>query len=165
LQGEALSGTAGLFVFLFGLVGLGLGAHFAVAGATAVARAFHVSEATVGLTILAFGASIPELFITLTAAARGQTQLAVGHLVGSNVFNSFGAIGLTASLVPLRVGPALSGDLLVMAAASALLLPLLITSWRLTRPRGALLVLSYVGYVVFLAWRQGLVTPAMLGLS
>jgi cation:H+ antiporter len=165
LQGEGLSGTAGIFAFLFGLIGLAVGAHFTVAGAIAVARDFHVSEATVGLTVVAFGASIPELFVTLTATARGQTQIAIGHLVGSNVFNSLGVIGVTSALIPLSISPALSSDLLVMAAASALLLPLLITSWRLTRPRGALLVLSYAGYLIFLAWRQGLVAPAMLGLS
>jgi cation:H+ antiporter len=165
LQSEGQSGTAGLFTFLFGLVGLAVGAHFAVDGAIAVAREFHFSQAMIGLTVVAFGSSIPELVITLIAAARGQTQMAIGHLVGSNVFNSLGALGLTSALVPLSVSPALSDDLLVMAAASALLLPLLITSWRLTRPRGALLVLSYACYLVFLAWRQGLVTPAMIGLS
>jgi cation:H+ antiporter len=165
LQGEGQSGTVGIFIFLFGLVGLAVGAHFAVDGAVAVAREFHLSQAMIGLTAVAFGSSIPELVVTLVAAARGQTQMAIGHLVGSNVFNSLGAIGLTAALVPLSVNPALSSDLLAMAAASALLLPLLITSWRLTRPRGALLVLTYACYLIFLAWRQGLVTPAMVGLS
>lgn len=165
LQTDGLSGTAGLFIFLFGLVGLAVGAHFAVDGAVAVAREFHLSQAMIGLTAVAFGSSIPELVVTLIAAVRGQTQIAIGHLVGSNVFNSLGAIGITASLVPLSVNPILSDDLLVMAGASALLLPLLITSWRLTRPRGALLVLSYASYLIFLAWRQGLVTPAMVGLS
>jgi cation:H+ antiporter len=165
LQGEGMSGTAGLFIFLFGLAGLAVGAHFAVDGAVAVAREFHLSQAMIGLTVIAFGASIPELFVTLIAAARGHTQLAIGHLVGSNVFNSLGAIGVTAALVPLSVSPALNADLLAMAAASALLLPLLITSWRLTRPRGALLILSYACYLIFIAWRQGLITPAMVGLS
>jgi cation:H+ antiporter len=165
LQGEGLPGTAGLFYFLFGLVGLGVGSHFAVEGAVVVAREFHVSQAMIGLTVVAFGSSIPELFVTLIAAARGQTQIAIGHLVGSNVFNSLGAVGLTAALVPLSVNPMLNDDLLVMAGASALFLPLLITSWRLTRPRGAILVLTYASYLFFLAWRQGLVTPAMMGLS
>jgi len=165
LQGETASGTAGVFIFLFGVIGLGVGAHFAIDGAVAVARQFHLSEATIGLTAVALGASIPELFVTLIAVARGQTQIAIGHLVGSNVFNTLGALGLTSAFVPLSVNPALSSDLLVMAAASALLLPLLITSWRLTRPRGALLVLSYACYLIFVAWRQGLVTPAMIGLS
>jgi len=165
LQGETVSGTAGVFFFLFGMIGLGVGAHFAVDGAVATARQFHLSQATIGLTIIAFGASIPELFVTLIAAGRGQTQIAIGHLVGSNVFNTLGALGLTSALVPLSVNPALSSDLLAMAAASALLLPLLITSWRLTRPRGALLVLTYACYLIFIAWRQGLVTPAMIGIG
>ena len=165
LQGDTSSGTAGVFVFLFGLVGVAVGAHFTVAGAVAVAREFHLSEAMIGLTVVAFGASVPELVVTLVAAARGHTQIAIGHLVGSNVFNSLGAVGLTAALFPLRVNPVLGVDLLAMAAASALLLPLLATHWRLTRPRGALLLLSYACYLVFLAWRQGWVTPAMIGMG
>jgi cation:H+ antiporter len=165
LQGGTSSGAAGTFVFLFGLVGVAVGAHFTVAGAVAVAREFHLSEAMIGLTVVAFGASVPELVVTLVAAARGHTQIAIGHLVGSNVFNSLGAIGLTAALFPLRVNPTLGADLLAMTAASALLLPLLATHWRLTRPRGALLLLSYACYLVFLAWRQGWVSPAMIGMG
>jgi cation:H+ antiporter len=165
LQGDTASGTAGIFVFLFGLVGVTVGAHFAVAGALAVAREFHVSEAVIGLTVVAFGASVPELFITLIAAARGHTQIAIGHLIGSNVFNTLGAIGVTAALFPLHVNSTLGVDLLAMAAASALLLPLLATRWRLTRPRGALLLLSYACYLVFLAWRQGWAVPSMVGMG
>ena len=165
LQGSTTSGTAGCFVFLFGLVGVAVGAHFTVAGAVAVAREFHLPEAMVGLTIVAFGASVPELVVTLVAAARGHTQIAIGHLIGSNVFNTLGAIGVTASVFPLRVNPVLGVDLLAMTAASALVLPLLATHWRLTRPRGALLLLSYACYLVFLAWRQGWVAPSMIGMG
>jgi cation:H+ antiporter len=165
LQGDTASGTAGVFVLLFGLVGLAVGAHFTVAGAIAVAREFHMSEAMIGLTAVAFGASIPELVVTLIAAARGHTQIAIGHLIGSNVFNTLGAIGLTAALFPLHTTPSLGADLLAMTAASALLLPLLATRWQLTRPRAALLLLSYACYLLFLAWRQGWVTPAMIGMG
>lgn len=165
LRNGAPSGSAGILLLLFGLVGLTLGAHFAVDGAQAVARQFHLSQALIGLTVVAFGTSVPELAVTLVAAGRGQTQLAIGHLVGSNVFNTLGALGATAALMPLNVNPALAADLLAMAGASALLLPMLVSRWRLSRPRGALLVLSYAGYLVFLAWRQGLVTPAVIGLG
>lgn len=164
-NGAPQSGSAGLFVLLFGLVGLAVGAHFTVAGALAVAREFHLSQWMIGLTVVAFGASIPELVVTLVAAARGQTQLAIGHLIGSNVFNALGALGATAALVPIQVNPALTADLIAMAGASALIVPLLVSRWRLSRPRGALLVASYACYLVFLAWRQGLVTPQMIGLS
>jgi cation:H+ antiporter len=165
LQNGAPSGTAGLFLLLFGFVGLTVGAHFTVAGAQAVAREFHFSEAAVGLTVVAFGASVPELVVTLVAAARRQTHLAIGHLIGSNVFNALGALGVTAALAPIKVNPALETDLLAMAAASALIVPLLVSRWRLSRPRGALLVLSYACYLVFIAWRQGLVAPSMIGLG
>jgi cation:H+ antiporter len=146
-------------------VGLAVGAHFTVAGAVAVSRDLRFSEAMIGLTVVAFGGSVPELVVTAIAAARGHTQIAIGHLIGSNVFNTLGAIGLTAALVPLRVNPALGADLLAMVAASALILPLLATHWRLTRPRGALLVLGYACYLILLAWRLGWVTPAMIGME
>jgi cation:H+ antiporter len=159
------SASAGLFTLLFGLVGLAVGAHFTVAGAEAVARLFALPQWLVGLTIVAFGASIPELVVTVVAALRGQTHLAIGHLIGSNVFNALGALGATAALAPLPVNPALTGDLIAMAAASALIVPLLVSRWRLSRSRGALLVAAYGGYLVLLAWRQGLVTPQMVGLG
>lgn len=165
LQNGAPSGAAGVFLLLFGFVGLTVGAHFTVAGAEAVAREFHLSQAAIGLTAVAFGASVPELVVTLVAAVRRQTHLAIGHLIGSNVFNVLGALGATAAIVPLKVNPALQSDLLAMGAASALIVPLLISRWRLSRPRGALLVLSYACYLLFVAWRQGLVTPSMIGLG
>jgi len=164
-DGAPQSGAAGLFVLLFGLVGLTVGAHFTVTGAEAVARAFNLPQWLIGLTVVAFGASVPELVVTLVAAARGQTHLAIGHLIGSNVFNALGALGATAALVPLNVTPALMGDVVAMAAASMLIVPLLVSRWKLSRPRGALLVASYACYLLFLAWRQGLVTPQMIGLS
>jgi len=165
LQSEAPSGAAGIFTLLFGVLGLTLGAHFTVEGAQAFARQFQLSEAVVGLTVVALGASLPELLVTLVAAVRGQTELAIGHLVGSNVFNALGALGAAAALRPLAISPALGSDLLAMTAASALLLPLLATRWRLSRPQGALLVASYGCYLLFIAWRQGLVTPSMIGMG
>ncbi len=105
LQAGAPSGTAGLFLLLFGFVGLTVGAHFTVAGAQAVAREFHFSEAAVGLTVVAFGASVPELVVTLVAAARRQTHLAIGHLIGSNVFNALGALGVNRGAVSAEGEP------------------------------------------------------------
>lgn len=165
LEAQAPSAAGGVFFFLFGLVGLAVGSHFAVAGAVGLARQLQLSEAAIGLTVVAFGASIPELFVTLIAVARGRTQIAIGHLIAANVFNSLGALGATAAVAPLAVTPALRADILAMTAASVLLLPLLATSWRLTRPRGALLVLGYACYLAFVAWRQGLLAPATIGLS
>jgi cation:H+ antiporter len=165
-QGELPSATGAMFILLFGVVGLALGAHFTVDGGIALARQFHVSEALVGLTVVAFGASLPELAVTVVAASRGRTQLAIGHLIGSNIFNILGALGATAAIHPLTVAPALAAvDVLVMLGAGVLLLPMLGASWKLSRPQGAMLLASYAFYLVFLAWRQGLLTSAMVGLG
>jgi cation:H+ antiporter len=159
-------GMAGFFILVFGLLCLLLGAHFAVAGAVRFAMIAGVSQAVVALTVVAFCTSVPELLLTTLAAARGETDLAIGHLVGSNTFNILAVVGLTAVLKPLPVSAALAGiDVLVMVGASAILLPMLATNWRLSRPQGALLLASYLGYVAFLAWRQGLITPALMGVG
>ena len=157
-------GAAGFFILAFGLVCLVLGAHFAVAGAVRFAITAGVSQALVALTVVAFCTSVPELLLTTVAAARGETDLAIGHLVGANTFNILAVVGLTAMLRPLAVSATLAGiDMLVMVGASAILLPMLATSWRLSRTQGALLLISYLGYVAFLAWRQGLITPVLTG--
>jgi cation:H+ antiporter len=164
MAGGETSGSVGFFILLFGLVCLYLGAHFTVAGGIRVASTLGFSQALVGLTIVAFCTSVPELVLTIVAAVRGQTELAVGHLVGASTFNILAVIGLTSVIHPLAVSTTLAGvDVLVMLAASAILLPMLATNWRLSRPQGALLLFCYLGYVAFLAWRQGLLTPAMLG--
>lgn len=158
------SGAAGSFILAFGLVCLALGAHFAVAGAVRFAITAGISQALVALTVVAFCTSLPELLLTTVAAARGETDLAIGHLVGANTFNILAVVGLTAMLRPLAVSATLAGiDMLVMVGASAILLPMLATNWRLSRTQGALLLISYLGYVAFLAWRQGLVTPVLTG--
>ncbi len=154
-DGDTPSATGGVFFLLFGLVGVALGAHFTLSGAEAFARQNHLSQAFVGLTVIAFAASAPDLVVTLVALARRQSDIAVGHLIASNVFNTLGALGLAATGAALAANPMLRTDLLVMAGASAILLPLLIVDWRLSRVRGALLVLSYACYLVFLVWRQG----------
>ncbi len=164
MAGGETSGSVGFFILLFAIVCLYLGAHFTVAGGIRVASMLGASQALVGLTIVAFCTSVPELILTIVAAARGQTELAIGHLIGANTFNILAVIGLTSVVTPLAVSTTLAGvDVLVMLAASAILLPMLSTNWRLSRPQGAFLLLSYLGYVAFLAWRQGLITPSMLG--
>jgi cation:H+ antiporter len=166
LADETPSAAGGLLLVPFGLVALVLGAHFTVGEGVKLAETLHLSQAIVGLTVVALGTSLPELLLTMSAAARGETYLAIGQLIGSNIFNILGVIGATAVLHPLAVAPVLAAiDIPVMVAASALLLPLLASQWRLSRAQGALLLASYVGYLVFLAWRQGLLAPAMFGLS
>jgi cation:H+ antiporter len=165
-QGEPLPIVGALFLLLLGVIGLVLGALFTVDGSVALARGLHLQQAFVALTIIAFGTSLPKLTATLVAAGRGHTDAAVGLLIGANIFNLLGVLGITAMVAPLTISPLLaSADVYVMAGASAALLPLLAMRWRLSRPRGVLLALCYVCYVAFLVWRQGLLSLSLLGIG
>jgi cation:H+ antiporter len=109
-----------------GLAALMLGARFLVDGAVAIARTAGVSEAFIGLTIVAIGTSLPELATSLIAALRRQSEIAIGNIVGSNIFNILGILGVTALITPIPVAPRfLTFDLPVMIAASVLLAVLL----------------------------------------
>lgn len=164
MQGNPPPIIGGLFLLIFGAILLVLGAHFSVAGSLALARKFHLSEAFIGLTIIAFGTALPKLIATLVAAVRGDTHLAAGHVIGANAFNLLGVLGLMATVAPLPVSPLLrSVDITVMLAASAILLPLLAMRWRLSRPRGTLLLIAYGCYLAFLFWRQGLLPLHAIG--
>ncbi|MBU6472451.1 MAG: sodium:calcium antiporter, partial [Alphaproteobacteria bacterium] len=116
-----------------------------------------------GLTLVAVGSSLPELATTVTASIRGHSSLAAGNLIGSNIVNILLALGLAASVRPLTLSHQVAGmDIYVMTAA-AVVVPLVMASrWRLSRGRGVFLVLAYLSYLGFLAWRQGLVPAGIL---
>ena len=155
---ENPSFVGGLFVLVVGVICLILGAHFLVAGAISLAGIYNAPLGTIALTAVALATSLPVLFATAIAAARGHTQIAIGHLITASVFNLFGALGIAALVHPLTIPRAFAAsDVFVILAASILLIPLLSTHWRLSRLKGAMLVLAYIGYIGFLAWRQGLI--------
>jgi cation:H+ antiporter len=163
---EAHSGGGSFLLLAFGVAFIAIGGRLAAHGAVLFASAFGVPQAVVGLTVLAVATSLPELTVITLTAARGYTQIAIGQLIGSNLFNTLAVVGATAAMKTLPVAPIFrSADIYIMAAASALLVPLLLSSWRLTRTRGAFLVLGYCSYLVFVAWRQGFISPAMIGLG
>ena len=155
---RATTPALSIIFLLFGLACLYFGGGYVVDGGLAVARFYHVSEAAIGLTLVAVGSSLPELATTIVASIRGQSSLAAGNLIGSNIVNVLLALGLTASIRPLTVSADVAGaDVYVMTAA-AVVVPLFLASrWRLTRGQGFSLVLAYLAYLGFVAWRQGLV--------
>ncbi len=141
-----------------GLLGVGagvgllvLGADALVEGAVALARGFGVSERVIGLTVVAVGTSLPELASALVAALRRESDIVLGNLVGSNVFNVLAILGVTALVrpVPVQTG-AVQLDLGVMLGLSVLVWPFLYTGYRLGRREGAALLLAYLGYVILL---------------
>lgn len=132
-----------------GLVLLLFGARFLVDGAVIIARAFGWSEALIGLTIVAIGTSLPELATSLVAALKKELDIAVGNIVGSNIFNLLGILGITAMVHPLVPQGISWIDYAVMAAFSLVLWPIAFFRQRITRAEGALLL---VGYVAYLSW-------------
>lgn len=148
---------AALFLIILGCVLLYFGSVFVIDGGVAVARLFGMPEALVALTAIAIGTSLPELAATAVAAAQGETELAVGNLVGSSIFNILGVTGITALVHSIAVSDVLAHqDAVIMAGSAVLLIPFLITGWKISRLEGAMLFVGYGVYIGFLAWRQGL---------
>jgi cation:H+ antiporter len=144
--------VANLLLFAGGLLFLVLGGKLAVNGAVGVAELLQIPKAVIGLTIIAVGTSLPELVTSGMATLKGQTDIAIGNVVGSNIFNLLFITGLSATVAPIPV-PSAGGwqDLVMMVFLSLFLLPLCLTDRkRIVRWEGALLLLLYMG---FSAWR------------
>ncbi|ARA94824.1 sodium:calcium antiporter [Rhodothermaceae bacterium RA] len=136
------------------VIGLGLlvlGGQVFVSGAVDLARLLGVSDAVIGLTIVAVGTSLPELATSVVAAFRDEGDIAVGNVIGSNIFNVLGIIGPVAVVAPVQAGGVAAVDLWAMVGVAVLLLPLMRTGFRLVRWEGALLLLLYAGFVARLA--------------
>lgn len=126
------------------------GGRIFVDSAIAVAQAVGLSQAFIALTVVAVGTSLPELTTSVLAALRGEDDLAIGNIIGSNVFNILGILGTSALVSPLVAQGVNNIDLGVMLAAALVVLPMLITGARVTRLEGAFLLAGYASYV---AWR------------
>ncbi|HQZ27485.1 MAG TPA: hypothetical protein PK648_05005, partial [Verrucomicrobiales bacterium] len=132
---------------LAGFVALVYGAKLLVENATTIARAFGWSEALIGLTIVAAGTSLPELATSVVAAFRKETDMAIGNIVGSNIFNVLCIGGVAGILKQVSVVGIGRFDFLVMIGISALLLPLMWTGFKVARWEGFVLLVCYAGYI------------------
>ncbi|MFM1895794.1 MAG: hypothetical protein RLZZ385_868 [Pseudomonadota bacterium] len=140
--------TIGLIIA--GLVLLVVGGHLVVEGAVAIATVLGLSQATIGLTIVAVGTSLPELSTSVVAAMRRQGDIAIGNVVGSNIFNILGILGITAAFLPLERGAIDWLDLGLMTALAVLLPALLHYRKALHRREGILLLVSFTAYTTWL---------------
>jgi cation:H+ antiporter len=136
-------------LIVVGLGMLALGSHAFVDGAELLAAQLGVSPALIALTIVAVGTSLPELATSIVAAARGEGDIAVGNVVGSNAFNLLGILGVTALVRPIARGAVSPVDFGVMIAFALVLLPVMRTGYRISRLEGGLLL---AGYVAYLGW-------------
>lgn len=141
------------FLILISIAGLGLiiaGSSMAVEGATRIAEKIGISQRTIGLTIVAFGTSLPEMATSVTAAIKKHHDLAVGNIVGSNIYNMLFIGGITSVIKPIPYSPAFRTDSLVCIAVSVLLLLLIVMNKNkmLTRFSGAIMLCIYAAYTV-----------------
>lgn len=138
----------GVYLVL-GLIGLPLGADILVDNGTEIARTYHVSERVIGLTLIAIGTSLPELATTVMAALRRQADVALGNVIGSNMFNLLAIIGIATFVGPIEVKSTfLTFDLWVMLGASLLLVPFVFLKQDITRNWGFVLTGLYLAYMV-----------------
>ena len=133
---------------LAGLVAVMVGANYLVESATILARQLGVSEAMIGLSIVAVGTSLPELATTVAAAIKGEREIALGNVIGSNIFNILAILGLTGLIIPIPVDPRfINFDLPVMLCATALTLVLIYARGEISRIVGAAMIAGYAGYI------------------
>lgn len=142
-----------LFAVL-GLAGIIFGGKLVVDNASVIAKSFGMSEALVGLTIVAAGTSLPELVTSVVAAIKKENDIAIGNIIGSNIFNIAFITGLSAAISPLALTHSALMDLLVMLASGALIAVVALFPEKCKRAQGALFVLLYIGYLTYIIIRN-----------
>ena len=148
-----MSNLKSAIFILGGLVGLTVGGKFIVDGAVMIAGELGLSQSFIGLTVVAIGTSLPELATSAMAAYKKNVDIAVGNIVGSNIFNIFWILGVSSLIKPLPFNPASIYDLLMTLVASLLLFGFLFVGKKhqIDKSKGIIFVLIYIGYIVFLS--------------
>ncbi len=137
-----------LLFLVIGLVGLYFGSNWLIEGASDIAEYFGLSKHVIGITVIAFGTSVPELVTSVVAAFKKETDISVGNLIGSNIFNIMIVLGLTGIVQPIGVeANVISWDLLWMLGIAILLLPMMVFRRKVGRFSGAILLLIYISYI------------------
>ena len=149
-QTKELSMVRLIGLTILGVVMIVAGSNFAVEGASNIAAALGISERFIGLTIVAFGTSLPELVTSVSAARKGNADIAIGNIVGSNIFNILFIIGTTALITPVIFVRSFVVDTLIAAACGLLLFVGVVKNRELKRPIGIVMLLCYVAYFVYL---------------
>lgn len=144
-----------IFMVVGGITALFFGGKFIVNGAVEIASFLGLSEALIGLTIVAVGTSLPELAASIAAARKNQADMAIGNVIGSNIFNIFWILGLSAVINPLTFNPAMNFDIIFLIAITLILFPLIFLGKKnhFTRKEGIFLVLLYAAYLTYIIIR------------
>lgn len=145
-----LSPLKSIIFIVIGLVLIVLGGNFVVDNATVIARSLGLSEAFIGLTVVAFGTSLPELVTSVVAARKGENDLALGNVVGSNIFNILLILGTSAVIHPISVASSSLIDLIILTAMSIVTFLIAVKNRAIKRWGGIVMILMYIGYVGYL---------------
>ncbi len=154
-KGDAKNWIGNICLVLIGLVALVGGSKLLVDAAVTIARAWGVSELVIGLTIVAAGTSLPEVAASVVAAVKGERDIAVGNVVGSNIFNLLGVLGLSSIVSPSGIPvskAAMEFDIPVMIAVAAACLPVFFAGCRIGRVNGVVFLAFYAAYVVYVVF-------------
>lgn len=139
---------------LIGIAGVLLGAHFIVDNAVIIAKRLGISEILISVTIIALGTSLPEMATSLTAMKKGKSDIAIGNVVGSNIFNILLVLGITSTIQPIKFPLLASTDLLIVIGISAILLIFGVTRNKISKKEGGILLLLYILYITFAIIRK-----------
>ncbi|MFD1851699.1 calcium/sodium antiporter [Oceanobacillus bengalensis] len=143
-----------VLITVIGLAGIIIGGDMVVTNATEIAYALGMSEALVGLTIIAIGTSLPELVTSITAALKKESEIALGNIVGSNIFNILFVLGASSIISPLAVNTKMYIDIYVMIILTVVLLIFSRTNYRIGKREGMLLAIAYIIYLVYIIIRN-----------
>ena len=138
---------------VIGIAGIIIGGNFVVDSATEIALSFGLSQTFIGLSIVALGTSLPELVTSMVAAKKGENDLALGNVVGSNIFNILLILGASASIMPITVNSFAVQDTMILIVASFLVYVCSISRKGLSKLEGCMFVLFYAGFFVYILTR------------
>ncbi len=151
---KVLSPFKSILFTIIGIAGIALGGDMVVDSATDIAKAFGLSDVIIGLTILAVGTSLPELVTSLVATRKGENDLAMGNVIGSNIFNILGVAGLSGAISPYKVGGFSLVDLCLLLGFSVLVYIVVRARNKIERLPGICMVLMYAGYMAYAVMRE-----------
>ena len=152
-ESEAMPVLKAVAFIVIGLAGIVYGGDMSVEGAKGIARFFGLSEAIIGLTIVAIGTSLPELVTSVIAARKGESDIAVGNVIGSNIFNVFLILGTSSAILPMNVSDTYLYDIGMLIGVMVLTYLPIAKTKRVSRSMGIIMVLAYVAYTVYLIMR------------
>lgn len=151
---EKMSIKKSILLSILGVIGIVIGGRMVVDCATNIALAIGMSENLVGLTIVAVGTSLPELVTSIVAARKGESDIAMGNVIGSNLFNIMFVLGISSFIHPISVHPIVFVDMLVMLIATIIAYLFAFTKKKIGKIEGMILTITYIGYMIFVITRQ-----------